>query len=122
MILSDFITKWQPILTTWTGAVEDPQFAEDCRALGFEMDCGNSFSEAYPDKDVFRAHILREIIESIDDNKLLGTAIFSHWRYLTHWHNAPLPDDTIEWFSIAFDRLRVLSNTGNIEHKRGNDD
>ena len=52
MTINDFITKWQPILTTWTGAAEYPQFAEDYRALGFEMDCDNSFSEAYPGRDV----------------------------------------------------------------------
>ena len=107
-----FIATWQPILTTWTGAAEDPQFAEDCWAVGFEMDCGNSFSAAFPEKDVFRASVLTEIISAIDDSKFLGTAIFSHWRYLTHWHNAPLSDDTIEWFSIAFNRLRELNAAG----------
>ncbi len=112
MTIKSFIKKWQPILTTWTGAAEDPQFAEDCWAIGFEMDCGNSLAEAFPGKDMFRADILKKEIKSISDCKFLGTAIFSHWRYLTHWHNAPLPNDTIEWFSIAFDRLRELSTTG----------
>jgi hypothetical protein len=53
--------------------------------------------------------VLKEIVESIDDSKFLGTAIFSYWRYLTHWHEAPLPDDAIEWFTIAFERLRTLN-------------
>lgn len=109
MTTDEFIKKWQPILTTWNGAAEDPQFAEDCWALGFEMDCGNSFSEAFPGKDPFRAPVLKKVISTITDSKFLGTAIFSHWRYLTHWHNAPFPNDTIEWFSIAFERLQSLN-------------
>ena len=73
------------------------------------MDCGNSFSEAFPGKDMFRADSLKEAIGTITDCKLLGTAMFSHWRYLTHWHNASLSNDTIEWFSVAFDRLQKIN-------------
>ena len=32
-------------------------YAEDCRAPGFEMDCGNSFAEAFPgpDRSIFKS-------------------------------------------------------------------
>ena len=48
MPIVDFIAKWQPILTTWNSAVEDPQFAEDCWAVGFEMDGGRSITAIDP--------------------------------------------------------------------------
>lgn len=112
MQIIEFIKKWQPILTRWNGAAEDPQFADDCWSCGFEMDRVESFVAAFPGKEVLRANVLREIIESMDNSKFLGTAIFSYWRYLTHWHEAPLPEDAIEWFSIAFDRLKKLASEG----------
>lgn len=110
MTVSDFIAKWQPILTTWTGAAEDPQFAEDCWSAGFEMDGGESITALYPEKNWMRAAVLRDNLDLIVDVKVLGSAIFSLWRYHTHGCG-PLDDDTIEWFSIAFDRLRELSTT-----------
>ena len=112
MTLDNFITKWQPILTRWNGAAEDPQFTEDCRACGFKMDCGESFVMAFPGRDVMRAAVLREIITHLDNSKFLGTAIFSYWRYLTHWHQAPLQEDAIEWFTLAFERLKELASEG----------
>jgi hypothetical protein len=110
MTVSDFIAKWQPILTTWTGAAEDPQFAEDCWAVGFEMDGGESITALCPEKNWMRATVLRANLNLIVDVNILGSAIFSLWRYHTHGCG-PLDNDTIEWFSIAFDRLRELSTT-----------
>ena len=113
MTLEDFITKWQPILTHWTGAVEDSQFAEDCWACGFEMDKGKSFVEAFPNKhSLTHAAELLEIINSVHSSKLLGSAIFSYWRFLTHGWDGPIPDDAEDWFAIAFDRLLELSEEG----------
>lgn len=108
MTINDFITKWQPILTTWNSSVEDPQFAEDCWSIGFEMDGGESITALYPEKNWMRAAVLRDNLDLIVDVKVLGSAIFSLWRYHTHGCG-PLDDDTIEWFSIAFDRLRELN-------------
>ena len=110
--IKKFISKWQPILTHWNGAAEDPQFTDDCWACGFEMDRGESFVAVFSGKEVLRANVLREIIETVDNSKFLGTAIFSDWRYLTHWHEAPLPGDAIEWFSIAFNQLEKLDLEG----------
>jgi len=50
MIIADFVKKWQPILTHWNGTAEDPQFADDCWACGFEMDRGESLIAAFPGK------------------------------------------------------------------------
>ena len=109
MTINDFIAKWQPILTaSWTGAAEDPQFAEDCWAVGFEMDGGRSITAIDPEKNWLKADVLRENLHLITDVNVMGSAIFSHWRYYTHGCG-PLADDAIEWFTIAFDRLRALN-------------
>lgn len=106
MTIKEFVEKWQPLLTHWSGAMENPQFAEDCRALGFNIDCDKSLARMYPDKNVFQATTLKKIIGEVNDSILLGSAIFARWRYLTHWLDGSPPDDTEEWFTIAFERLK----------------
>ena len=85
-------------------------FAEKCFSLGFEMDCGKSFIEKYP--DAFRtAEELDKIIDDVDDVSLLGSAIFSQWRNLTHWSmgSHPLDNEFRPWFIAAFGRLMTIT-------------
>lgn len=89
-------------------------FAEKCFALGFEMDSGNSFCEKYP-KAFNDYSELDKIIEEIDDPQFLGTAIFSQWRYITHWSycSHPLDEQYRPWFIIAFGRLVAITSEDN---------
>lgn len=78
--------------------------------LGFEMDCGKSFDEAYPETGWSNGtESFREIVKIVTDTKLLGDAIFSQWRWWNHWANAPMKDDDYEWFILAFGRLAELT-------------
>ena len=50
---------------------------------------------------------------ALTDIDLLGSAIFSKWRYYTHWDydmNAILSDEAREWFITAFARLEELAS------------
>ena len=89
-------------------------FADKCFALGFEMDSGNSFCEKYP-KAFNDYSELDKIIEEIDDSQFLGTAIFSQWRYITHWLycSHPLDEQYRPWFIIAFARLVAITSEDN---------
>ena len=89
-------------------------FAEKCFALGFEMDSGNSFCEKYP-KAFNDYSELDKIIEEIDDPQFLGTAIFSQWRYITHWSycSHPLDEQYRPWFITAFGRLVTITSENN---------
>ena len=89
-------------------------FAEKCFALGFEMDSGNSFCEKYP-KAFNDYSELDKIIEEIDDPQFLGTAIFSQWRYITHWSycSHPLDEQYRPWFITAFGRLVTITAEDN---------
>lgn len=84
-----FAVKWFDKfrdIKTVSHEVEDPAFADECFSLGFEMDCGKAFETAYPDMKAFSDYReLDKIIDSIDDIHLLGCALFSRWRYFTHW-------------------------------------
>lgn len=87
-------------------------FAEECFALNFVVDCGRSFTAAYPEANVFcdYAH-LEYIIDDVTDVQLLGSAIFSEWRYITHWSvgESLLSNMHRPWFIIAFSRLAALT-------------
>ena len=89
----------------------EPYMADDCFALGFEMDCGHAFEERYGEA-VDNSEALRRIIDSVDDIPLLGSAIFSRWRYFNHWAYSGaeilLPENRA-WFVLALTRLELLS-------------
>jgi len=58
-------------------------FGDECFALGFEMDCGNAFEDAFPDTNAFNDYnALDKIIEQVLDASILGSAIFSKRRYI----------------------------------------
>ena len=89
----------------------DHFMADDCAALGFEMDCGHAFSEKYG-QAVSNHEVLDRIIDDITDIPLLGSAIYSRWRYFNHW--AYTGEEILEpqnraWFILALSRLALLS-------------
>ncbi|MEG0694100.1 MAG: hypothetical protein RR444_13690, partial [Oscillospiraceae bacterium] len=87
--IHSFAIKWFNLfcnIKTICSEVEDTSFADECFTLGFEMDCGKAFETAYPDVKAFTDYReLDKIVEGITDIAILGSAIFSKWRYLTHW-------------------------------------
>lgn len=89
----------------------DHHMADECAALGFVMDCGHGFSEKYGDA-VYDHESLERIIGQITDIPLLGSAIYSRWRYFNHW--AYMDEEILEpqnraWFTIALGRLEELA-------------
>ena len=62
----------------------DHWMADDCAALGFEMDYGHAFSERYG-QAANNHEALDSIIDDVTDISLLGSAIYSQWRYFNHW-------------------------------------
>lgn len=86
-------------------------YDEACFALGFVMDCGESFEAEFPGKKAFQdAAVLEEVINQIQDIQLLGSAIFSKWRFVTYWTlSSLLEPEYRDWFMIAFSRLVMLT-------------
>lgn len=85
-------------------------FGEQCFSLGFEMDCGRKFMDAYSSEAFYKYEKLDEIIETVDDIALLGSAIFSRWRFVTHWDESSLlKNENRLWFIAAFKRLAAIT-------------
>ena len=75
--------------------------------------CGNAFEDAFPDTNAFNDYkALDKIIEQVQDVSLLGSAIFSKWRYITHWSFGEqlLSAQNRPWFILAFGRLVALTS------------
>lgn len=89
----------------------DHYMADDCDALGFMMDCGNAFSDKYG--AAFNDYKeLDKIINDVNDIDLLGSAVYSQWRYFNHW--AYSGEEILEfrnrsWFILALERLAMLT-------------
>lgn len=88
------------------------RFSDQCFELGFEMDCGNAIEKTYPNMKILDdVGSLRRVINHISDIGLLASAIFSKYRYITHWSYCEelLSENNRTWFILAFERLAELS-------------
>ena len=87
------------------------ELGEDCFTLGFEMDCGRAFVEAYG--DAFNDfETLEKVIDNVMDVYLLGSAIYSKWRYYNHWAYSGseiLEPENRAWFVLVLERLSELA-------------
>ena len=105
-----WLNKFNDPDTTYIDLIEH-WMADDCDDLGFEMDCGKAFSEKY--SGAFNDYqILEQIIDDVTDIELLGSAIYSKWRYYNHWAYSGaeiLEPNNKTWFIIALERLKSLS-------------
>lgn len=112
--IHNFAIKWSNKFqnkNTFYVELADHFIADECAALGFEMDCGNAFEQKYG-RAVYDYNELNRIIDNITDISLLGSAIYSRWRYFNHWANSGteiLEDNNRMWFVLAFDRLALLT-------------
>lgn len=86
-------------------------FDDQCRSLGFKMDGGEAINEAYPNVyPLSDSAAIQSIINKITDVSILGSAIFSKWRYISHWgETSLLTPDHRAWFISALSRLAELT-------------
>ena len=87
-------------------------FDEECRKLGFIMDCGKMIEAMYGKQALNNASDLKKVIDTRDEVTVLGSGIFSYWRYVTHWsYNEHLTDEeNRKWMLTALNRLYFLTN------------
>lgn len=74
--------------------------------LGFEMDCGCSYEEAYGLR-LGDARDAERGFPGVDDLAVLGSAVFLQCRHLTHWSYGCGERDAA-WLMAALKRLEGL--------------
>lgn len=113
--IHDFAVKWiDKFRDQKINYIElvDHYMADDCAALGFEMDCGHAFEHVYG-KAASNCEELDKIIDDVTDISLLGSAIYSQWRYFNHWAYDGaeiLESKNRAWFILALSRLALLTD------------
>lgn len=111
----DFATKYYELYSssdTLEYQVEE-RFADQCFGFGFKMDCGDAIERVYPNMNILDDNMtFSKVARQIEDIGLLGSAIFSKYRYVTHWAycDSLLSERNKEWFKMAFKRLQELTN------------
>ena len=81
------------------------------RLLDFKWIADILFSERYG-KAESKYDELDKVIDEVNDIQLLGSAIYSRWRYFNHWAydaTSILEFENRSWFILALSRLAVLS-------------
>ena len=110
--INAFARKWRSkVFERSRREIENGAFGDECVSMGFDMDCGESFKRAFPEIDFRDVDAFEKVVAGIDDIFLLGTAIFSYWRWSTHWNefHEICGDEPRKWFLLAFDRLMEMT-------------
>lgn len=110
--INAFARKWRSkVFERSRREIENGAFGDECVSMGFDMDCGESFKRAFPEIDFRDVDGFEKVVAGIDDIFLLGTAIFSYWRWFTHWNEFHdiCGDEPRKWFLAAFGRLMEIT-------------
>lgn len=87
------------------------RLGDDCERIGFVMDSGEGFIHEYG-KAYTDTNTLKRVIEEINDTDLMGSAIYSKWRYFNHWAwegTEILEFSSREWFVLILERLAEIA-------------
>lgn len=109
----DFITELRDRLNDPNvpdiAITDDPSIGDRFKELGFVMDAGELFKQKYGDRTFDKCEELEKIIDSVDDIKVLGSAIFSKWRYYNHWAYSSIRDEEpMKWLELTIGKLLEL--------------
>lgn len=74
-----------------------------CEKSKWEMDCGHALNQL-----TFDGTSLKEDLPRVNDIGLLGSGVYSQWRYITHWgfNERLLDEKSKEWFLMVMPFLR----------------
>lgn len=107
--ISEFVREFLALIDKCgIGAVERFDFAKRLWALGFEMDCGESFERTFGMR-IGDAGALEARIRDVRDPQALGNGIFSMCRYMTHSDFYTDYKDNLRWLTVALGRLGELA-------------
>ncbi len=115
--IDEYVTKFLNLLNDSNvldvQITDDPAIGDGFRNLGFDMDCGRVFEDKYGQDAFSKPDALEKVIDSIDDIYILGSAIFSQWRYYNHWAigESIRDEEPMRWFNMTIKRMQELTRS-----------
>ena len=87
---------------------EYSEFAEECWSLGFEMDCGESFIKNYGEEAWHSGEVVTSIAGQMNNIEIIGSGLFSKWRFFNHWACSDPTEDDVKWFLTILRRMQEI--------------
>lgn len=87
-------------------------FGNECEKLGFDLNSGSAFFEKFSSV-INQWDDLKAIIDKLFDIRLLGSLLYSRWKFFNNWESLSyeiLEKENIDWFILIFDRIIALTN------------
>lgn len=106
-----FANKWIDIFSnpksTAYDLCDNVEFGDTCVKFGFILDNGESFKNTYK-VDSYEEVV--EILTKVTNLKILGSTLFSYWRYFNHWaYTIHEIMDKKDWFIKTLEKLKQLA-------------
>lgn len=111
--ISLFENEYSRIKESYHYFFENGEFSDECRMLGFEMDCGHTFSNTYGMSTWDSLQGLKDNMGRVKDMNIIGSGLFSRWRFFNHWSYSDANEEDREWFVLLFYRLKELNEENN---------
>lgn len=110
-----FLNDFDHESSSYYDLFESSAFPHECWSLGFEMDCGQSIIEAYGEEAWKNERRLSEVIDKMNDLRIMGSGLFSEWRYFNHWSWGHATEEDKKWFLMLLRRMRELTSGADIK-------
>ena len=108
-----FLNDFDPESSSYYVFFESQMFPHECWSLGFEMNCAQSFMEAYGEEAWRNERELSEVIDKMNNLSIMGSGLFSQWRYWSHWSWGKATEEDKKWFLILLRRMQELASETN---------
>lgn len=105
-----FLNDFDPESYSYHDFFESSTFPHECWSLGFEMDCGKSFIEAYGEEAWKNERGLSGVIDKMNDLRIMGSGLFSEWRYWSLWSWGLATEEDKKWFLMLLRRMQELTS------------
>lgn len=105
-----FLNNFDPESASYYDLFDSRLFPHECWSLGFEMNCGKSITEAYGEEIWASEKDLSMVIDKMKDLRIMGSALFSKWRYFSHWSWDKATEEDKEWFLMLLRRMQELAS------------
>lgn len=103
-----FLNDFDPESSSYYDLFDSQDFPDECWGLGFDMDCGESFTKTYG-REAWRSNKgLSSMIDEMNNLEALGSGLFSRWRYFNHRAYEHATEEDKKWFLMILKRMQTL--------------